>query len=106
VLDAIHLLGLPLRGLRQAGRGRANVRADSKDSEDGWKFDVLAKMEQHQSINYGGDCQPGVDDEGRRMVFSTSSYDRLLCLWRFREVVGCVVKEGSSGMFVAERLWG
>lgn len=53
-----------------------------KDGEE-WAFEVLAKMEEHQSMNYGSDCQKRVDREGRRTFVSTSFYDRLLCLWRF-----------------------
>jgi diphthamide biosynthesis protein 7 len=44
---------------------------------------VLGKFEEHKSMNYGSDSQPGVDGKGRRTVISTSFYDRLLCLWRF-----------------------
>jgi diphthamide biosynthesis protein 7 len=53
-----------------------------KEGEE-WKFEVLAKMEEHASMNYGSDCQPRMDKEGRRTFVSTSFYDRLLCLWRF-----------------------
>ncbi|KAF1921214.1 hypothetical protein BDU57DRAFT_584418 [Ampelomyces quisqualis] len=54
----------------------------SREGED-WKFKVLAKFEEHESMNYGSDAQPGRDKEGRATVVSTSFYDRLLCLWRF-----------------------
>jgi diphthamide biosynthesis protein 7 len=63
--------------------GTRIVKLIKKNAEDGWSFEVLAKMEEHQSMNYGSDCQPMLDKEGNRTVVSTSFYDRLLCLWRF-----------------------
>ncbi|KAH3977492.1 hypothetical protein HBI56_048240 [Parastagonospora nodorum] len=60
----------------------ARVVRLKKEGEQ-WAFEVLAKMEEHQSMNYGSDCQKGVDREGRRTFVSTSFYDRLLCLWKF-----------------------
>jgi len=62
-----------------------------------WTITVLAKFEEHASMNYGSDVQPvisvsngltGREDDGdagrTRTVVSTSFYDRLMCLWRFR----------------------
>lgn len=63
--------------------GTRVVKLVKKEGEDGWSFEVLAKMEEHASMNYGSDCQPMLDKEGKRTVVSTSFYDRLLCLWRF-----------------------
>jgi diphthamide biosynthesis protein 7 len=54
----------------------------SKSGEE-WKFEVLFKFEEHESMNYGSDAQPMKDKQGRTTVISTSFYDRLLCLWRF-----------------------
>ncbi|KAF2011312.1 hypothetical protein BU24DRAFT_278435 [Aaosphaeria arxii CBS 175.79] len=48
-----------------------------------WDFEVLAQFEEHKSMNYGSDSQPGVDENGRRTFVTTSFYDRLLCLWRY-----------------------
>ncbi|KAF2825883.1 hypothetical protein CC86DRAFT_351957 [Ophiobolus disseminans] len=52
-------------------------------SEETWQFEVLAKFEKHQSMNYGSDCQPEPNERGQRTIVSTSFYDRLLCLWRY-----------------------
>ncbi|EGP86949.1 uncharacterized protein MYCGRDRAFT_43113 [Zymoseptoria tritici IPO323] len=54
--------------------------------EGDWEFEVLARFEEHQSMNYGSDVQPVVgvgDGKGRRRrkIVSTSFYDRLLCVW-------------------------
>ncbi|KAF1828382.1 hypothetical protein BDW02DRAFT_603464 [Decorospora gaudefroyi] len=48
-----------------------------------WRIEVLAKFEEHESMNYGSDSQPALNDQGRRTFLSTSFYDRLLCLWRY-----------------------
>ncbi|KAF2705993.1 hypothetical protein K504DRAFT_484308 [Pleomassaria siparia CBS 279.74] len=47
-----------------------------------WEFRILAKFEEHKSMNYGSDSQPGVNDKGKRTFITTSFYDRLLCIWR------------------------
>lgn len=47
-----------------------------------WSFEVLAKFEEHKSMNYGSDVQPGHRGESITFI-STSFYDRLICLWRF-----------------------
>ncbi|KAI1462990.1 uncharacterized protein F4812DRAFT_448492 [Daldinia caldariorum] len=45
---------------------------------------VLGRVEEHKSMNYGSDFQPGseVGDRNLRCV-STSFYDKLLCLWEY-----------------------
>lgn len=50
---------------------------------DEWQFEVLARFEEHKSMNYGSDSQPGLNAKGQRTFITTSFYDRLLCLWRF-----------------------
>ncbi|KAJ4359368.1 hypothetical protein N0V95_002198 [Ascochyta clinopodiicola] len=52
-------------------------------SGEEWSFEVLAKFEEHKSMNYGSDSQIGLNASGQRTFVSTSFYDRLLCLWRF-----------------------
>jgi diphthamide biosynthesis protein 7 len=54
----------------------------SKNTDNEWQFEVLAKFEQHKSMNYGSDSQPAVNGKGQRTFITTSFYDRLLCLWR------------------------
>ena len=49
-----------------------------------WEFGVLARFEEHRSMNYGADFQPDESGTGKRVV-SISFYDKLLCLWRFEE---------------------
>jgi diphthamide biosynthesis protein 7 len=62
--------------------GARIVRLFRTEEED-WTFEVLAKFEEHKSMNYGSDCQPQVTEKGQRTFITTSFYDRLLCLWRF-----------------------
>ncbi|KAH7064717.1 WD40-repeat-containing domain protein [Macrophomina phaseolina] len=45
-----------------------------------WGFTEVARFEEHESMNYGSDVQPGT---GGRKVISTSFYDRLLAVWRW-----------------------
>ncbi|KAL0939458.1 WD-40 repeat-containing protein [Colletotrichum truncatum] len=48
--------------------------------EGEWEITVLARFEEHKSMNYGSDYAPNIGD-GRLIVVSTSFYDKLLCLW-------------------------
>lgn len=56
-----------------------------KDVEGQWQITVLAKFEEHKSMNYGSDVQPV--DGANKTIISTSFYDKLLCLWRY-ELLG------------------
>lgn len=49
-----------------------------------WTCMVLARFEEHKSMNYGSDYRR-TDQVGPLKVISTSFYDRLLCLWEFVE---------------------
>lgn len=56
------------------------------DDEEEWKFHVLAKFEEHESMNYGSDVQPDLkekkkEEKEKKKIVSTSFYDRRLCLW-------------------------
>ncbi|TGJ84000.1 hypothetical protein E0Z10_g4783 [Xylaria hypoxylon] len=54
------------------------------DYSDFCQINVLGRFEEHQSMNYGSDFQPGSEYGSRRLrCVSTSFYDRLLCLWDF-----------------------
>lgn len=60
---------------------------DIRENGGNWEMEVVGEFVEHKSMNYGSDVQPlsdaGSDDQTRTIV-STSFYDRLLCLWRFR----------------------
>lgn len=47
-----------------------------------WNIEVLARFEEHKSMNYGSDVQPQKNGYSNTIV-STSFYDKLLCVWRF-----------------------
>lgn len=60
------------------------------DEDDEWTFHVLAKFEEHESMNYGSDVQPDLkkekdkekeEEKEKKKIVSTSFYDRRLCLW-------------------------
>lgn len=70
------------------------------DKEGEWTIKVLARFEEHESMNYGSDVQPvkrrgwrGLQKEEleedrkvkARNVVSTSFYDRRLCVWKVPE---------------------
>ncbi|KAI4720087.1 WD40 repeat-like protein [Aureobasidium sp. EXF-10727] len=61
----------------------ARVVVVAKDEEGEWGVEVLARFEEHKSMNYGSDVQPGCEGGGEQTIVSTSFYDKLLCLWRF-----------------------
>ncbi|KAH0283988.1 WD40 repeat-like protein [Aureobasidium namibiae CBS 147.97] len=64
--------------------GTRIVRVQADDDKGDWSIEVLAKFEQHKSMNYGSDAQPEASGySGPRTIVSTSFYDKLLCLWRF-----------------------
>lgn len=46
-----------------------------------YRFEILGRFEEHKSMNYGSDIQPG--SKGKLSIVSTSFYDKLLCLWEF-----------------------
>lgn len=63
--------------------------SEDRQSEDTWEFSILAKFEEHESMNYGSDVQPlllpstNTSSSGSRAIVSTSFYDKKMCLWRF-----------------------
>jgi len=63
--------------------GTRIVRLTKRGVNPSWEFEVLAKFEEHESMNYGSDSQPDLNSAGERTFLSTSFYDRRLCLWRY-----------------------
>ena len=78
-----------LANCMHAGSRIVEVRekADPQENEDGgWEIEVLARFEEHKSMNYGSDVQPPFGSQGSkgvRRIVSTSFYDKLLCLWKY-----------------------
>lgn len=63
-------------------------KKDNDDEEEEWRFHILAKFEEHESMNYGSDVQPELkkkeekeEKKEKKKIVSTSFYDRRLCLW-------------------------
>ncbi|EQK97918.1 WD40 repeat-like-containing domain protein [Ophiocordyceps sinensis CO18] len=48
-----------------------------------WSCTIVARFEEHKSMNYASDCVATSDGRGLRCV-SASFYDKLLCLWEHR----------------------
>ncbi|KAM0427194.1 hypothetical protein ACHAPT_007621 [Fusarium lateritium] len=60
--------------------GARLIELEVKEEKD-WNCNVLARFEEHKSMNYGSDfVREEGDGDGLRCV-STSFYDKLLCLW-------------------------
>ena len=59
--------------------------SSAEGSSGEWAFSVLAKFEEHKSMNYGSDVQPVKrgQEGGQRTIVSTSFYDKLMCVWQF-----------------------
>lgn len=71
----------------------ARVLKVNRDAKGQWSIKVLAKFEEHESMNYASDVQPrsniadGEKSDGFTCV-STSFYDRKLCVWKYEEGIG------------------
>ena len=66
--------------------GTRVLRLSRQASDGEWQFEILGRFEEHQSMNYASDVQPEEGD--RKLIVSTSFYDKLLCLWRFDLATG------------------
>jgi len=73
-----------LASCMHAGVRILQVRSNNLDS---WSIKVLAKFEEHESMNYGSDHTFTTEGGSLRhqvsLMASTSFYDRKLCLWTF-----------------------
>ncbi|KAM4057970.1 hypothetical protein HRG_011078 [Hirsutella rhossiliensis] len=88
-------LGLVDARLRGDGQWRVRILAscmhagarlvELASETDGlhWSCTIVARFEEHKSMNYASDCVAAADGEALRCV-STSFYDKLLCLWEHR----------------------
>lgn len=71
-------------------RLQRSSRKDEGGEVDDWTFSVIARFEEHKSMNYGSDVQPSSSDDDvganllqkKTTIISTSFYDKLLCLWQ------------------------
>ncbi len=67
----------------------ARILKVSNKYGEGWAIEVVAKFEEHGSMNYGSDAQPlrrdSLRDHSHVRCVSTSFYDKLLCVWRYNE---------------------
>ncbi|KAL9088056.1 MAG: hypothetical protein Q9165_006397 [Trypethelium subeluteriae] len=51
-----------------------------------WDIRIVARFEEHKSMNYGSDVRPRSAGDGSAYeIVSTSFYDKLLCLWQFAQ---------------------
>ncbi|KAL8747417.1 MAG: hypothetical protein Q9184_007602 [Pyrenodesmia sp. 2 TL-2023] len=52
-----------------------------------WAIEVVAKFEEHESMNYASDVKPDsyADDVKKATFISTSFYDKKLCVWKLKD---------------------
>ncbi|OHW99520.1 WD-40 repeat-containing protein [Colletotrichum incanum] len=70
--------------------GARIVELEGPLNGEDWNISVLARFEEHKSMNYGSDFVPG-SEKGRLQCVSTSFYDKLLCLWEVNMSQGSIV---------------
>ncbi|KAH8645638.1 hypothetical protein BX600DRAFT_477734 [Xylariales sp. PMI_506] len=71
-----------LASCMHAGSRILRVSGDSQPIDA--QIQVLGRFEEHKSMNYGSDFEPGSEAGGKPLqCISTSFYDKLLCLWEF-----------------------
>ncbi|PNY25437.1 Protein MSN5 [Tolypocladium capitatum] len=82
LVDILSLGDGPSRVRILASCMHAGARLVEISTEDGsqWECRILARFEEHKSMNYASDFVVARGGKGLRCV-STSFYDRLLCLW-------------------------
>ncbi|KAK8053392.1 WD-40 repeat-containing protein [Apiospora saccharicola] len=69
-----------LASCMHAGSRVLKITGSSKMEE--CAVEVVARFEEHKSMNYGSDFQPGSEMPGGDLkIVSTSFYDKLLCFW-------------------------
>ena len=76
---------LILASCMHAGARILQLKGSDTSSGD-IELDVLARFEEHKSMNYASDFQPGTETNGagELVCISTSFYDKLLCIWRVK----------------------
>ena len=61
-----------------------------RHEDDHWSFKILARFEEHKSMNYAGDSSPlgKIDQVDGKcvMIASTSFYDKRLCIWNLCDI--------------------
>lgn len=79
-----------LASCMHAGARVLRLKGSQGEGEDDVEIEVVARFEEHKSMNYGSDwsrVESTLDYKygtGRVVCVSTSFYDRLLCLWEAR----------------------
>lgn len=71
-------------GARVVTLEKHKLSESDKEGEAEWRFTIVARFEEHKSMNYGSDVQPVKGAEHGRTFVSTSFYDKLVCLWQYK----------------------
>ena len=64
----------------------ARIIKVKQSKEDNWTIEVVARFEEHESMNYASDArlEPGTFPTTFTII-STSFYDRKLCMWKYEK---------------------
>lgn len=75
---------LQFRVLASCMHAGARVLEVRRSKGGNWTIDIIAKFEEHESMNYASDVQPRStrDHTNVTTIVSSSFYDRKLCVWR------------------------
>ncbi|KAB5542623.1 hypothetical protein GE09DRAFT_248144 [Coniochaeta sp. 2T2.1] len=71
-----------LASCMHAGARIVRIKGSADGNQD-VELEILGRFEEHKSMNYASDFQPGSERDGdsELVCVSTSFYDKLLCLW-------------------------
>ena len=85
LVDAVSSEGsVEIRILASCMYAGARLVQISQGADGTWRCEVLARFQEHQSMNYGCAIVPPRNQGDHRLVcVSTSFYDKLLCLWEY-----------------------
>ncbi|KAI9147868.1 Armadillo-type fold domain containing [Paramyrothecium foliicola] len=82
--------------------GARIVEMASEDGQD-WKCRIVARFEEHESMNYGCHVMPGQGGERLHCV-SVSFYDKRLCLWDYQTDHDDMLRLVTPGEALASRI--
>ena len=78
--------GMSMSVLASCMHAGARVLEISRSTEGAWKIVVLARFEEHESMNYASDVCTRIDGDISSLIFVTTSfYDKKLCVWSMKD---------------------
>jgi diphthamide biosynthesis protein 7 len=85
LVDAVSSEGsVEIRILASCMYAGARLIQISQGPDGTWSCEVLARLQEHQSMNYGCAIVPRKQGDHKLVCVSTSFYDKLVCLWEYK----------------------